>query len=257
MKPIFQTISAILALAITGPAAAQYEGEIEISENVLEAIREFNERDPGKANENVSAPPASPAENTGDDGRVNEEEIDDVVASILSDEVEDSESPKADQEEVVAAPGEPVPHGPEVRVQPLRELAGARIDASEVRINTPFAAKPLGIPSAGWKLVASSDVPAFRKNVEVSPGTWLTLSIRPHVLVPEADGQNVFHVSEPGFDPASGYTQKATISSSIASSVRQLEEDALVLGKAIAELEQILISLPRPVSVNSTDHENR
>jgi len=263
MKPIFHittAAAAILALAFAGPAAAQYEGEIEIPDNVLDAIREFNEREPGTPNEVVVVldPPA-----TGEDGTATaepageEEEIDDVVASILADEAAEAvEDPDA-AEGVAATPGEPAPHGPEVRVQPLREPAGAKIDAADVKIHTPFAAKPLGRPTDGWKLVTSSEVPAFKKNVEVSPGTWLALSIRPHVLVPEADGQGVFQISEPGFDPASGYDQGATISASIASSIRQLEEDSLVLGKVIDDLEQILISLPRPASIDSNNNEDR
>jgi len=242
MRSIFHTAAAAACtMVLAGSAIGQYEGEIEIPDNVLEAIREFNEREPGTPNEVLvvlDTPDAEestgnpPAEEIADD-----ETSDDVIASILT----------SDEQ---ASPGEPAPHGPEVRVQPLRDPGGANILATDVKINAPFAAKPLGRPSNGWKLVSSPDVEAFTKNVEVTPGTWLTLSIRPHVLVPDADGQSVFQIREPGFDPALGYKQVATVSASIESSLRQLEDDSRLLGQVIDELEQILISLPRPAKVD-------
>lgn len=256
MNPIFHTsstIAAAISLVLAATGVAQYEGEIEIPDNVLEAIREFNEREPGTPNEVIVVldPPTeeNPAANEDvavEDGG-GDEEIDDVVASILADE---------GGEAVEVAPGEPAPNGPEVRVHALRDAADVKINAAEVKINAPFAAKPLGIPSAGWKLVSSSEVPAFSKNVEVSPGTWLTLSIRPHVLAPEADGRSVFQIREPGFDPALGYRQETTVSASIASSIRQLEADSRVIGQVIDDLEQILISLPRPASDDSNNDGN-
>lgn len=242
MKPIFLIAAAAFTLMFTGVAIAQYEGEIEIPDNVLDAIREFNEREAGAPNEVIVVldPPAS-----GDAPASDGEEIDDVVASILADE------------SVKIAPGEPAPQGPEVRVQPLRELAGAKIKAADVKVSAPFAAKPLGLAADGWKLVSSAEVTPFTKNVEVSPGTWLTLSIRPHVLAPEADGQSVFQILEPGFNPALGYKQDATISSSIASTIQQLEHDSQVLEQVISDLDQILISLPRSASVDPSDDKNR
>jgi len=240
-------VPAILLLAHVNPAFAQYEGGIEIPENVLEAILELNDREPGDPEDVVVLDPADGDEKPQavDADPEDTPDIDDVVAAVLA------------EDQAQAAPVESPSHGPAVRVQPLRDLGGAKVSAADIRIHAPFAAKPLGRPSDGWKLISSPDVPVFNKNVEVAPGAWLTLAIRPHILVPEADGQNVFQINEPGFDPDLGYVQKATISASIASSIRQLEEDSKLLGAVIDDLEQILISLPRHDRDQSTNDTNR
>jgi len=233
MKPRI-AIAAIAAALWAGHTPAQ-DMQQGIPPNVLDAIREFNER-----------PPAAEEEAAAD--------IDDVVASILA-----GEPPAADagESQPAADDGAPLPDGPLLRVQSLRDTGGQRVDAGEIRITAPFAAKPIGRPSAGWKLVTSPDAPAFVENVEVAPGTWLELSIRPHVLVPDADGRSVFQIPEPGFDTAHGYKQAATISSAIASSLDQLEADARVLGEVSDELEQILISLPKPAILSPGTEENQ
>ncbi len=246
MKMIFRPLAIVLPWVIATPAMAQYEGEIEIPDHVLEAIREFSERAPGESNEVVvvlDPPEAESGVDAEPDAQATQEEdgeIDDVVASILREEAEEEVDTV-----VEITPGEPSPQGPEVRVQPLRDPGQKSILPSDVSIRTPFAAKPLGSPSPGWKLTSSPLAPAFTQNVEVAPGTWLTLSIRPHVLVPDADGHAAFQIQEPGFDPALGYRQASTVSASLASSIRQLEEDSRILGQVIDDLEQILISLPK------------
>jgi hypothetical protein len=249
MRIMKHPLAVVLVLVCANPAVAQYEGGIEIPENVLEAIREFSERQSEDTDDVVVVltPPGTEdeTEEIAADGEARDE-ADKGVTVVPAEGRADA-----------SFPGEPSPHGPEVRVQPLREIRGTKIRAADVQIDAPFAAKPIGRPSEGWKLTVSSEVSAFTKNVEVSPGTWLTLAIRPHVLVPEADGQQVYQIHEPGFDAAHGYRQKATISASIASSLRQLEDDSVLLGRAIDDLEQILISLPRSGNSNPTDAGNR
>lgn len=245
-----QIICASALLLLCGQTGAQYDGGIEIPENVLEAIREFNERPPGAPNEVIVV--LDPPGQVVQDGEENEDaekpasvdngEIDDVVAAIL----EDADSLDADVRVVDPESGDDTAsHGPEVRVQRLRDPGYGTILPADVKISTPFAAKPLGNPSPGWRLVSSPDAPAYTRSVEVAPGTLLTLSIRPHVLIPDADGRDAFQIQEPGFDPTMGYNQRNTLSASIASSIRQLEEDAVVLGQVMDQLEQILISLPK------------
>ena len=110
----------------------------------------------------------------------------------------------------------------------------------------PFPAKPLAPPPAGWHLEASRDAPPFTREVELSPGKKVTLTIRPHLLVPDADGVNAFAVSEPGFDSTLGYTQDATVGAILSQSIRQLDEDSKQLGAVIDNLQQLLVSLPKP-----------
>ncbi len=267
MKKIHLTTALALAVALatTARSAAGEEDEREFSASVLEAIREFNERADAAPNEVlVVLDPPEDGEPPDDDGETppDEEtgaeesgEIDEVVASILGDdepEPGDAETTGADTGE---EPPPDAPQGPQVRVQSLRDASGAEIQAEDIDISTPFPAKPLSNPPAGWKLVASAEAAEYTEKVEVAPDTWLTLSIRPHVLMPEADGRSSFHIAEPGFDAALGYRQQSTVSSSISSSIRQLEHDARVLGEVLDELEQILISLPRPANMESVNEE--
>ena len=260
MKPIFHTATAATlgtALMFASPAAANEDnGDSALSASVLEAIREFNERAPGTPNEVlVVLDPPDEKDDNGDIDDPEPGEVDDVVAAILADEPETDEPAAVDADEEDPAAGQSAPHGPQVRVHSLRDTTGTDVRAEDIEITTPFAAKPLGSPPAGWKLVSSPDATEFTENIEVAPGTWLTLSIRPHVLTPEADGHDVFHIAEPGFDPAHGYRQEATVGAAISSSLRQLEEDARVLGHVIDELEQILISLPRPDNLHPNNEE--
>lgn len=241
MKTLSSLAIMMLQLGWISLATAQYEGEIEVPENILEAIRESEKNAEGAANDvTVVLPP--PGGTSGKQEEVKEVESaeeptqDEVVASILN---SDSEI------DVEITPGSPAPQGPEVRVHPLRDLGGRKITAADVTIRTPFAAKPLGTPTPGWKLVSSPEAPPFSQNVEVAPGTWLTLSIRPHVLIPDADGQTAFQIQEPGFTPAHGYRQTSTIGATLGSSIEQLEADSRMLGEVITDLEQILISLPK------------
>jgi hypothetical protein len=132
-----------------------------------------------------------------------------------------------------------------VRVEILQAGTGT-IDPSQVKLRFPFPAKPLSQPPAGWSLKSSPTAPPFTREIELSPGRKITLSIRPDLLVPDADGANVFSMPEPGFDASLGYRQNATIGTILSSSIRQLDQDSIELGSAIDKLQQILVSLPKP-----------
>jgi hypothetical protein len=143
----------------------------------------------------------------------------------------------------------PVPIEPEsgldVRVEKLRTSTGT-VDPSQVQLLAPFPAKPLSQPPAGWMIDASDEVPPFQREVEISPGTRITLNIRPHLLVPDADGETAFAVPEPGFDPSLGYDQSHTVGAVLSTSVHDLDEHSKSLGHAIDSLRQLLVALPKP-----------
>jgi hypothetical protein len=149
-------------------------------------------------------------------------------------EIEDAEPPKT-----------PEPQGVTVQVEPGKGGTG-KIDAASIKLLAPFPAKPLSQPPAGWKLERPEDVPSITQEVELKNGTRIPLSIRPHVLVPDADGANVIGVQEPGYDPTLGYAQAGTISAVLASSVERMEDDSRKLGDALDRLGQLLSSLPVP-----------
>jgi hypothetical protein len=120
------------------------------------------------------------------------------------------------------------------------------VDPKAVTLRAPFPAKPLAALPAGWHLEAPPTAPPFIRDVELAPGSNITLNIRPHLLVPDADGAAAFAIVEPGFDPTLGYRQAQTVGAVLAGSLRQLEADSKQLGDAIDQLQQLLSALPKP-----------
>jgi hypothetical protein len=123
---------------------------------------------------------------------------------------------------------------------------GAKIDAKSVKLLAPFPAKPLFQAPAGWRLEHPAEVPTFVRPVDLANGTRISLAIRPHLLVPDADGENVLAVEEPGFDPALSYAQTGTMGAVLASSVEAMEADSRRMSDALDRLSQLLGSLPAP-----------
>ncbi len=219
-----------------GFAAAQIVADETKPDPVLDVFQEFNKHAKNKPNEVTvvldSVAPATAA----------------VIATEKSPEAIEPAAEPAPPEAIAVAPDEATSKptdGLAVRVEKLHTGKGA-IDPAEVKLFAPFPAKPLAQPPAGWHLDASNGAPAFTREVELSPGTTITLTIRPHLLVPDADGSNVFAIPEPGFDNTLGYAQIATVGANLSNSIRRLDEDAKQLGTAIDSLQQLLVSLPKP-----------
>lgn len=156
-------------------------------------------------------------------------------AHLLEDSA-DGVNPAVPEAEGVSVRVEPGPAGTPVRPLP----------ASEVKLIAPFPAKMLSAAPRGWRLEHPENVPPFIREVDLANGTRLSLTIRPHLLVPDADGVRTFAVEEPGYDPALEYSQTHTVGAILADSVRNLEDDSRQLGEALGQLEQLLGSLPSP-----------
>jgi hypothetical protein len=144
-------------------------------------------------------------------------------------------------------PGDPAP-GLAVRVEKLQSGEQA-IDPAQVRVLAPFPAKLLARTPAGWRIETAENAPHFTREVELAPGKHISLTVRPHVLVPDADGSMVFSISEPGYAAPLGYHQNSTVGAILSTSIRQLDRDAGELGKAIEQLQQLLVSLPKEEAV--------
>ena len=222
---------------------AQNVAEEPKADPVLEAIQKFQNRDQEKPNEvSVTLDP-----------------VGETLAPVKDESKPVLVTGKAPEETAIAAPPEQAPPDavatepeapkPEnelaVRVEKLRTGKGA-IDPAQVKLLAPFPAKPLAQAPAGWRLDASDSAPPFTREVEVSPGSKITLTIRPHLLIPDADGAKVFTISEPGYENTLGYQQTATVGAILANSIRQLDEESKQLGTAIDSLQQLLVSLPKP-----------
>ncbi|MFT4176433.1 MAG: hypothetical protein QM627_07220 [Luteolibacter sp.] len=132
-----------------------------------------------------------------------------------------------------------------VDVEKLQTGKGS-VQTGTVKLLSPFPPKPLTSVPAGWQLDAQADVPLIHKEVELGPDQKITLTIRPHLLIPTVDGDTTFAIREPGYNPNLGYQQTTTIGAILSNSLQQLDEDAKLLGNAIDQLQQLLVSLPNP-----------
>ncbi|MGD7653488.1 MAG: hypothetical protein ACQCXQ_09765 [Verrucomicrobiales bacterium] len=260
----YSTILTCVSLLTLAAGQAQNVQLAPEEDPVQKAIREFNSRDTSKPNEVVvviSRPELeSPA--PADHARPNVEpavgnRTEPTTASETTSATDDATSADSAEPTLVKIKSPSLPDTPKqkkglaVRVEKLHDN-GQDFDASSVKLRAPFPAKPLAQPPAGWRIETSANTPPFTREIELEPGKSITLSVRPHLLVPEADGIRSFAIGEPGFEPSLGYQQATTVSAIISRSVRQLEDDSRDLGVAIDTLQQILVALPQPESVPQT-----
>lgn len=243
-------------LAALLPSAAQNVRAEPEEDPVQAAIREFNLRDRSKPNE-VTVVLDAPAADEGAPALLvtgtppeNAEMIDEAApateppapAEPPAEPTEDEDIP----EPTAIPPANAEPEdGLTVRVEELQTGSGA-IDPSAVKLSSPFPCKPLSRPPAGWKLVESENAPELTREVELAGGASITLNVRPHLLVPEDDGMEVFAVAEPGFDTAHGYAQQATVGAILSQSLTRMDDDSKRLGAVVDQLQQLLVSLPKP-----------
>lgn len=256
-----RTLIAAVGLLGTVWSGAQNVAEDPQEDPVQKAIREFNQADGGKPNEitvDLTSPekkatedstekPATPPP-AGESPVLVTGKPPEGTELVKEGETAPAESPPAEPSPEEPAADEPAPKpraGLAVRVEKLQTGTGS-INPAQVKLLAPFPAKPLSQAPAGWRLESSENAPPFTREVELAPGKKITLTVRPHLLVPDADGAEVFSVQEPGYDPSLGYRQDATVGAILSQSIRQIDEDSKQLGAAIDNLQQLLVSLPKP-----------
>ncbi|WAC21558.1 hypothetical protein OVA24_09195 [Luteolibacter sp. SL250] len=225
----------ILAVAACGAVSAQQD-------RVPSGLRPLPPKEPRKPNEvTVVLDPPAPSRTPA---------VEEPSPPALIENASSLPAPEAD-EPATPAPADKKP-SVKVRVEKLQGADGP-VEPGDVKLLFPFPAKPLSSIPKGWKLDSSESAPPFTRDVEISPGSTIPLSIRPHVLVPDTDGATTFTISEPGYQAALGYQQKDTVGAILSNSVRQLEEDSLQMGFAIERLQQLLVSLPRAPEPEATE----
>lgn len=227
MNPANPLIRTALAAALTGLATAQEIGRLHLRDD------RGGDRNPTVVIDltDPDIPPAPP--------------LTEILAPDTAAPSDPSAAPagttSTEPADTSAADAEP---GLVVRVSGFTGTA-AKLDPDKISLKAPFPAKTLGAAPAGWTFLRpDAKVPVFEKEVELAPGSAVQLKIRPHVLVPAANGSSVFTVGEPGYDPALEYRQTATIGALLGGSIRQLEQDDRRMTEAIQRLEQLLVSLP-------------
>ena len=212
-----------------------------LSKEVQRAIEEFNrKKNAGETRPNevtvVLEPPASAAIDAPAD---EDSEKKPVLVSGKPQDASPEETPEKPTIDELPEPGL------EVRVEEIRSGKGS-IDPDQVSLKASFPAKPLSVTPDRWLLEKSEFAPAFKRDVELQPGVVISLNIQPHVLAPQVDGADTFSVPEPGFDPALGYRQSATVAAVLGKSITQLDEDSKQLGVLLSDLHRLLGSLPQP-----------
>jgi hypothetical protein len=251
--------AAILVLTLLGSpwSGAQNVAPEPAEDPIQAAIREFNSRrsessEPNEVTVVLDPPADGPVLVTGKPPQNTELIAETPNTEPQSTSTTEAPNPEPASETPAETPPEPEPTTPPppkkglaVRVEKLQAGTG-HIDPAQVQLIAPFPAKPLAQPPAGWHLEASEHAPPFTREIELAPGKTITLTIRPHLLVPNTDGAATFTVAEPGFDPSLGYRQNATVGAVLSQSIRQLDEDSKALGSAIDNLQQLLVSLPKP-----------
>ncbi|MBK1882591.1 hypothetical protein JIN85_09200 [Luteolibacter pohnpeiensis] len=244
--------SIFICLALGTPLAfSQNPPAGEKFDPVQEAIREFNKhRSEGRDVTVVLPPPTQEKATKPEKEKDKEKSSDSKAAKSPSPEktAPDSTPPPAPSNPPAAAAS---PHsnasqrkpGLGVEVKKIQTGSGP-IDPSQVKLLAPFAAKPLLQPPAGWRIESNAEAPPFTREVELAPGAKITLTIRPHLLTPIADGASIFAIPEPGYESAAGYRQTKTVGAILSNSIQQMDRDTQQLGHAIDQLQQLLSSLP-------------
>ena len=236
MKIPTTTLTAGLLLML--PLTAQ-EAEPDALDPIDAAIAAFNNRDLDTAGDSKPDEEPKPDEPEGKPVLVTGKKPKDPNLIDISEVPVD---PDAAQE---LPPAEPEAKGLRVRVEQLAPGKG-KLKPESVRLLAPFPAKALDEAPPGWLLQTSDTAPAFKRQVELTPGKAITLTIKPHVLVPDADHSRILAVPEPGFEASLGYGQSDTVAAVLSDSIRKLNEDSQRIGDAIDQLQQLIVSLPKP-----------
>lgn len=206
------------------------------------AIEAFNNRDRSKPNEIPVElePPAAEGASKPDEAVL-------VTGKPAAAEVDISKIP-VDPEAALHLPATNAaePRGLAVRVQTIDKGQGKVEGDETIHLLAPFPAKPLEEAPEGWLIQSSESAPPMSHEIEIAPGKSITLTVRPHVLVPDADNADILAVQEPGFEASLGYRQSDTVSAVLSDSIKRLDEDSRRIGSAIDQLQQLIVSLPVP-----------
>lgn len=136
--------------------------------------------------------------------------------------------------------------GIQIQVEKTAGKSSQGTDGGKVRLYSPWPAKPISSPPAGWTFVPAPEGTApYKKTVELEGGRTVELAITPYVLVPSTDGRTSIRISEPGYDAARAYDQKETVGAMLRKSTGEIEAQEKQAADAIRRLQQLLTSLPR------------
>lgn len=136
--------------------------------------------------------------------------------------------------------------GIQIQIEKTVGESGGVTGKGKVKIDSPWPAKPISVPPAGWRFVPGpSDSEPFRKQVKLDSGYIADLSITPYVLVPIEDGKNVIKIAEPGYKDYLKFSKNVTLGVMLQNSTAEIENHEKQAAEVIQRLQQLLSSLPR------------
>lgn len=174
---------------------------------------------------------------TGDEGKDSEVKLDFGGAGAAGDAADMGDEPELQKT---------ADEGIQIQVEKVTGHSGVKNEHHQVKIYSPWPAKPISPAPEGWKFApAPPGLAAYRKTVVLGNGNSVPLTITPFVLVPVSDGLNAIRIVEPGYDPAQGYNQPETVGSILQNATAELEQNEKQAAVAIRRLQLLLSSLPQ------------
>lgn len=206
---------------------------------------------PAPGDELVSPPKAQVIEEEGVTAAPDDDTVTPVPDVPEVDKPEDEASVVApiENEDTVVEPDleKPVNEGIQIEVEKFSSNLDSTNETGQVKVYSPWPAKPLDAPPLGWKFVpAPEGIEPYRTTVKLGAKSSVDLAITPYVLVPASDGKNVIRIAEPGYQPELKAMQENTIGSILQKSTKEIERHEQKAGQAIQRLQELLTSLPQP-----------
>lgn len=229
MKITTYSLTVILGFSLALlPLSAQQPDDKSVDNAVEESSEESDEEATTEEGEASEAPP----------GKTKDEEAD-VTAEV------DGENPEVDEETwedrlvpSVAVSGlEPAP---EIIVGEPSALPG---DTAGDKVYLPYPPRARSPLPPGWVLRPSDDLPPMTRKVKLADGRHVILEFPSMEIQPAPAKDGSVSMQEPGFDPRKS-AQENTISMVLSEFIEDTTNHRKVLGEALGEMEQILLSAP-------------
>lgn len=223
------------------------------------AVEAFDDLNPSQADETLTSSrkkSSSVTDVLGENSRLEEQLQEPVLVTGKKPKdgelIDISEIPVDPEAAKQLPPTLPKPKGLRVNVERVQSGQGD-FKSESVQLLAPFPAKPLHEAPEGWLLDSDTIAPSYNRKVELAPGKSINLTIKPHILVPDADQEHILAIAEPGFEASLGYKQSATVAAALSDSIESLSEDSRRIGIAINLLQQLIVSLPKPDTTNPAE----
>ncbi|QQL43702.1 hypothetical protein [Sulfuriroseicoccus oceanibius] len=136
-------------------------------------------------------------------------------------------------------------HGEDVVVG--RPVATNNQSKTPGKVYLPYAPRPKTPLPPGWEIRPSETLPPITRKVQLDNGRIVTLRFPTFIIVPASEADGALKFADPGFDPRTP-EQSSTVSSVLKSYAEEAEQHQKNLDAALREIEQVILSTPRPAT---------